>query len=213
MQQRVAHLEAEICLPQTYKIIFGGGLSFRIFRSPLRGHTLTISGCHDNGYVTNLRSQITAGLKHKLILLPTYTEVAAGIAELDLPALNIPELFLTQKISLGLLPSDQGVLPGLGHVSPPLRPRSIQATTHAVGLQNDEKPDTRTGLADGPDASTYHPPSSYSSAVNTGQKRPSMLDMDSASSHGTDDSDEVHNYYTTKFNGTRRINPNIVSTM
>lgn len=57
-------------------------------------------GCHDNGYVTTLRSQITAGFKHKLILLPSYTEMAAGISELALPSFTIPDLFLTKKLTV-----------------------------------------------------------------------------------------------------------------
>lgn len=72
-------LESEIRLSQTEKIIFGGS--------------------HDNGYVTTLRSQITAGLKDKLILLPGYTEIASGISELQLPSLVIPDLFLTEKLA------------------------------------------------------------------------------------------------------------------
>ncbi|KAJ7173476.1 hypothetical protein C8R46DRAFT_115823 [Mycena filopes] len=73
------YLEDEIRLPETFKLIFGG--------------------CHDNGYVANLYSQITAGYKEKLILLKGYTEMAAGIAALGLPSLAIPELFMLQKIA------------------------------------------------------------------------------------------------------------------
>ncbi|KAJ7147619.1 hypothetical protein C8R43DRAFT_1010148 [Mycena crocata] len=72
------YLEDEIRLPETFKVVFGG--------------------CHDNGYVANLHSQITAGYKEKLILLRSYTEMAAGIATLGLPSLTIPELFMSQKI-------------------------------------------------------------------------------------------------------------------
>lgn len=72
------YLEDEIRLPETFKIVFGG--------------------CHDNGYVANLHSQITAGYKEKLILLKSYTEMAGGIAMLGLPTLAIPNLFMSQKI-------------------------------------------------------------------------------------------------------------------
>ncbi|KAJ6457432.1 hypothetical protein C8R47DRAFT_1164354 [Mycena vitilis] len=72
------YLEDEIRLPETFKIIFGG--------------------CHDNGYAANLHSQITAGYKEKLILLKSYTEMAGGIATLDLPSYAISELFMSQKI-------------------------------------------------------------------------------------------------------------------
>ncbi|KAJ3793753.1 hypothetical protein GGU11DRAFT_375549 [Lentinula aff. detonsa] len=74
------HLEDDIRLPQTFKVIF--------------------AGCHDNGYVNNLRSQITAGFKNKLVLLKSYAEMASGIAEMDFPVLTIPDLFITQKLGV-----------------------------------------------------------------------------------------------------------------
>ncbi|KAF8211262.1 hypothetical protein K438DRAFT_1806990 [Mycena galopus ATCC 62051] len=74
------HLQDDIQLPQTFKIIFGG--------------------CHDGGYVAGLRSQITAGFREKLILLKGYTEMAPAIAALDLPFLEIPDLFMTHKLAV-----------------------------------------------------------------------------------------------------------------
>ncbi|KAF8239047.1 hypothetical protein L208DRAFT_1429576 [Tricholoma matsutake] len=184
-----AHLEAEIFLPQTYKIIFGG--------------------CHDNGYVTNLRSQITAGFKQKLILLPTYTEIAAGIAELELPVLTIRDLFLKEK--LGIAPSDPIVPPGLGSLATSSRVRPTQTTVAVPGPDDNEKPDTRSGLVTESDIPQQYP-SSYSSAAYTGQKRYPIRDRDSISSTGTDNSDEVINYHPTTFNGSRRINSNLALT-
>ncbi|KAF7371084.1 hypothetical protein MSAN_00743100 [Mycena sanguinolenta] len=73
-----AYLEDEIRLPETFKIIFGG--------------------CHDNGYVANLHSQITAGFKDKLILLKSYTEMAGGFVMLGLPCLAIADLFMPHKL-------------------------------------------------------------------------------------------------------------------
>lgn len=58
-------------------------------------------GCHDNGYVSSLRSQITAGFRDKLILLKGYTQMATAIAALDLPTMEIPDLFITQKLATG----------------------------------------------------------------------------------------------------------------
>ncbi|KAJ6599210.1 hypothetical protein DFH09DRAFT_28850 [Mycena vulgaris] len=75
------HLEDDIRLPQTFKIIFGG--------------------CHDGGYVASLRSQITAGFRDKIILLKGYKQMAAAITQLDLPALEIADLFMTQKLAPG----------------------------------------------------------------------------------------------------------------
>nr|GAT54009.1 predicted protein [Mycena chlorophos] len=74
-----AHLEDNIVLPQTFKIIFGG--------------------CHDNGYASDLRSHITAGFSDKLILLKGYAQTAREIAGLDLPRLENPDLFRAYKIT------------------------------------------------------------------------------------------------------------------
>ncbi|KAJ7507655.1 hypothetical protein B0H11DRAFT_133071 [Mycena galericulata] len=73
-----AHLQDDVHLPQTFKIIFGG--------------------CHDNGYASSLHSQITAGFRDKLILLKGYEEMATAITELELPFLEIPNLFMTHKL-------------------------------------------------------------------------------------------------------------------
>ncbi|KAJ7283789.1 hypothetical protein C8J57DRAFT_1293593 [Mycena rebaudengoi] len=75
------HLEDAIRLPQSCKIVFGG--------------------CHDNGYIGTLRSQITAGFRDKLILLKGYTQMATEIADLGLPSLTIPDLFIPQKLITG----------------------------------------------------------------------------------------------------------------
>ncbi|KAJ6539204.1 hypothetical protein B0H19DRAFT_347372 [Mycena capillaripes] len=72
------HLKDDIRLPQTFKVVFGG--------------------CHDAGYISTLHSQITAGFREKLILLKGYTQMATAIAELELPSLEIPNLFITQKL-------------------------------------------------------------------------------------------------------------------
>ena len=57
-------------------------------------------GCHDNGYVSTLNSFITSGYTEKLVLLPGYTDMAAGIAKLELRLIAIPDLFLAEKITL-----------------------------------------------------------------------------------------------------------------
>ncbi|KAL1666142.1 hypothetical protein GGF50DRAFT_51288 [Schizophyllum commune] len=73
-------LEDEIRMPHTVRIYF--------------------AGCHDNGYVNTLRSVITAGFKEKLVLLRGYSDMAAGITELNLPDYTIPELFRPSKITI-----------------------------------------------------------------------------------------------------------------
>ncbi|KAJ7483296.1 hypothetical protein FB451DRAFT_1234011 [Mycena latifolia] len=83
------YLEDEIRLPETFKIVFGG--------------------CHDNGYLTTLHSSITSGFKEKLVLLKSYTEMAAGIASLGLPSFAIPDLFMPQKIGEDVVFSPTGV--------------------------------------------------------------------------------------------------------
>ncbi|EPQ59338.1 hypothetical protein GLOTRDRAFT_125643 [Gloeophyllum trabeum ATCC 11539] len=93
------YLEDNIRMPQTWKLIFGG--------------------CHDNGYVTSLASAMTAGFREKLILLPGYTEMAAGIEELRLPAIKVPDLFMTDKMRCGRSPSPPGANPARSP-SPPL---------------------------------------------------------------------------------------------
>ncbi|KAF7433246.1 hypothetical protein PC9H_005196 [Pleurotus ostreatus] len=98
-----------------------------------------IKGCHDNGYVTNLRSQITAGFKHKLILLQSYADMAAGITELCLPSMSCPDLFMLQKLGAqsfasvpSAAPAAQVSSPAVStlaalppHASPPLQARSL----------------------------------------------------------------------------------------
>jgi len=74
-------------------------------------------GCHDNGYVSTIRSHITSGYKHKLILLRSYTEHAAGFDELELPILAIPGLFITQKL---VSTSSQDPLAASGSLPPSL---------------------------------------------------------------------------------------------
>ncbi|KAH6913435.1 hypothetical protein BKA70DRAFT_721530 [Coprinopsis sp. MPI-PUGE-AT-0042] len=56
------------------------------------------AGSHDNGYVTELRAQVTSGYKEKLVLVPSYTEVASGYKELELATLSIPDLFMSEKL-------------------------------------------------------------------------------------------------------------------
>ena len=74
----LANLEDETKSPQTLKVIF--------------------AGCHDSGYLSTLRSLITAGYKDKLVLMPGYKEMAAGYSGLDLPLLIVPDLFEPSKL-------------------------------------------------------------------------------------------------------------------
>jgi hypothetical protein len=48
--------------------------------------------------VTTLRSLITAGFQDKLVLLRGYEASAAGIDDLGLPSMDIPHLFIPDKL-------------------------------------------------------------------------------------------------------------------
>lgn len=65
-------------MPQTFKVFFGGG--------------------HDNGYQGSLVALHTLGFKEKLVLLQSYTQTAREIGTLCLPTLEIPGLFMTNKL-------------------------------------------------------------------------------------------------------------------
>ncbi|KAG6832931.1 hypothetical protein H0H92_004815 [Tricholoma furcatifolium] len=192
-----ARLEDELRLPQTFKIVFGG--------------------CHDNGYVMSLRSQITAGLKQKLILLRSYTEMAAGIVDLELPVLTIPELFVEKKLVIPMQPMQHALIgPAM-----PSKPSHIGSVESSTSLPSSV---VLSGLQGSCGASTPEPipvvanplrrsslPSSYSSAVQMTQKRiptPDLDFSDSTPSEASDDSFEP----TSTFRGSRHVNPNINGT-
>lgn len=80
-----AYLEDYCRMPSTWKIIFGG--------------------CHDNGYALSVQSLITTGLKEKIVLLPSYAEMAAAFKSMDLPTLVIGNLFRPDKIVTVQAPS------------------------------------------------------------------------------------------------------------
>ncbi|KAJ4472338.1 hypothetical protein J3R30DRAFT_3524594 [Lentinula aciculospora] len=176
------HLEDDIRLPQTFKVIF--------------------AGCHDNGYVTNLRSQITAGYKNKLILLKSYAEMASGIAEMDLPILAIPDLFVTQKL-------------GVTEIAPRL-PSYSSATK--VPPPAGEPKETNKQIPVNPQNALL--PTSYSAVAAVSYKRFSTPELDSSegstSSESDYDDDLPHDAVVaamassnSSLNSSRYINPNI----
>ncbi|KAJ3890573.1 hypothetical protein GG344DRAFT_49155, partial [Lentinula edodes] len=162
-----------------------------------------IKCCHDNGYVTNLRSQITAGYKNKLILLKSYAEMASGIAEMDLPILTIPDLFIAQKL-------------GVTEVAASRFPSYSSATI--VG----ETKETNKQIPANPQI--VSPPTGYSSVTAVPYKRDSTPDLDfsegSTSGESDYDDDLPHNAVVAamaspnsssqSFSNSRYINPNIV---
>ena len=82
---------------QTFRVVFAGKVwSYRNSNAQLISSDCT--GCHDNGYLTTLRSLITAGHASKLVLLQGYNEMAAGFRTLDLPCWKIDDLFEPEKL-------------------------------------------------------------------------------------------------------------------
>ncbi|KAF9483963.1 hypothetical protein BDN70DRAFT_873099 [Pholiota conissans] len=191
-------LDDEIRLPQTQKIIFGG--------------------CHDNGYVTTLRSQITAGFKQKLILLRGYTDMAAGINDLDLPTITIPDLFLPQKlVPVGGSFSNPSTTAPLARSIPTqiVTPQVHDVTFSAIKTPVQEAFEALpfASVDTEPVPSSLKTLPSYSSAVQTiTQKRAITPELDSSgstsSSDGTDDSLPVIRPSLTNAKS-RRVNPNI----
>ncbi|KAF8803670.1 hypothetical protein BYT27DRAFT_7194995 [Phlegmacium glaucopus] len=185
-----ALLEDEIKLPQTEKIIFGG--------------------CHDNGYATTLRSQITAGFKQKLILLRGYAEMAVAINELELPSFHIPDLFIPQKLGVAPSPKQNSVtlapLP-TAIPTPPLYAEDgnnvSNAYLHELGLE--ALPFTSFE----PEMIIPKQRSSYSSAVQAAPKRAATPELDSnGSSVSTDESEDALRRSPT-ISKSRLVNPNL----
>lgn len=172
-------------------------------------------GCHDNGYVTSLRSQITAGFKQKIILMQNYTDMAAGVSELELPAITIPGLFLTQKLGSGPTNISSVPVAALG-----VPPAAVQTPPLA------SVPVLPPGLVQGPSAASTvtsaasiktlpSAPSTYSSAAQACAKRPPTPDLDSSSDVSSDDSNDDLPFFRTQptptLSRSRHVNPNTVS--
>jgi len=214
----LAILEDEIRLPQTERIIFGGTDEDHI--NSILNITIISVGCHDNGYVTSIRSQITAGFKHKLILLQGYSDMATGIKDLDLPSFHIPELFMPEK--LVVLPFTQFKPPHPMPLPPPtfpvhLSPALVEQTIVPTGTPSvfiHEGFDVLPFASAEPEVLAPKPksPPSYSSAVQVGvPKRVITPELDSSGSTSSSDGSDDLNYRASPTNfRSRRVNPNIV---
>uniref|UniRef100_A0A4Q2D3G1 DUF7923 domain-containing protein n=1 Tax=Candolleomyces aberdarensis TaxID=2316362 RepID=A0A4Q2D3G1_9AGAR len=140
-----ALFEAEIRLPQTECIIF--------------------AGCHDNGYVTTLRSHITSGSRDKLVLLQSYDEVASGIEALNLPIISIPYLFINQKLAPTATP--QPIQNNLPTFTMPMSPKTLASNWASLETKGSHSPmPSFVELEPGPSES------SSSSFVNPTPERP-----------------------------------------
>jgi hypothetical protein len=138
--------------------------------------------------------------------------MAAGIAELELPILTIPDLFMAQKLVIpSAIPS---ALPCLEWRTPPLGPTHVPSTTPSVP----EIPGRCVGAKSVTDPEPPAPkpsagqPASYSSALQVLPKRVRTPELDtSESSVSSDDSDELPFPRTfPTFSRSRHVNPNIV---
>lgn len=140
------------------------------------------AGCHDNGYVTSLCQAITAGFEEKLILLRGYKVSAAGIDQLGLPSISIPELFIQDE----LVTSPQDHFPEEG-------PNSLAntVTNHAQSLG---------------------PPSykSVAQAGRPVQNHAGASEFDTASNTSTNTNDKLINNRPSPSSRLRRVNPHIV---
>jgi hypothetical protein len=214
----LAILEDEIRLPQTERIIFGGTIEEHIkfiFNIKIKS-----AGCHDNGYVTTIRSQITAGFKHKLILLQGYSDMATGIKELELPSFSISELFMPEKLILPPFTQFKKTHPTPlppPTVSVPLSSALVDETIVPAGPLSvfvHEGFDALPFASAEPEVLAPKPksPPSYSSAVQTGvPKRVITPELDSSGSTSSSDGSDDLNYRASPTNfKSRRVNPNIV---
>ncbi|KAJ6509955.1 hypothetical protein C8R47DRAFT_774581 [Mycena vitilis] len=165
------HLEDDIRLPQTFKVIFGG--------------------CHDNGYTCSLHSQITAGFREKLILLKGYTQMATEIAALNLPSLEIPDLFIKNKLA-----------PPNRWTTPSNAPNQMVTDTDK---SHDESP--KISIRESDEVGSTGP--SYSRALQ--RVAPKLSEKSSRErSPSTEASWEGSYSYTHATPGTRHVNPDLV---
>lgn len=176
-------------------------------------------GCHDNGYVTTLRSQITAGFKQKLILLRGYADMAAGINELELPSFSIPDLFIPQKLTAVSTPVVTQTTIQF-NATPTGSPRLISLTAgedlspkNTTAIVQQEFEALPFASLDRLDMSPRIKPMSYSSAVQIPPRRAETPDLDSsgstASSDGSEDNVPIRPLLVNARN--RRLHPNVVS--
>lgn len=127
-------LEKEVTSPQNEFIVFGG--------------------CHDGGYMPNLNTHITRGFGSKLFLLQGYDKPAWVIENLKLPLIQIPGLFVKEKINI---PTETGTplmspapnsafLPKLAPLSPSLSRFPVPESPSASSAINPwSRPGSRAG--------------------------------------------------------------------
>ncbi|KAF5340967.1 hypothetical protein D9611_006038 [Ephemerocybe angulata] len=126
-------LEKEISCPQTEFLVF--------------------AGCHDAGYVHDLRRSIFEGFREKIILLQAHENQVQAIADLDLQTIHIGGLFLPHKIRT---------------VEPPSSPApSVFSTTSSLP-DVDDPSDFPEGFSSGSVPQRSHAVGDYSAAARRG---------------------------------------------
>lgn len=168
-------------------------------------HSLLI-GCHDNGYVSTIRSHITSGYKHKLILLQSYIEHAAGFDELELPILAIPGLFITQK--LVSIPSQDPPTVS-GSPPPPLSDAPMQDIV-SPGIRGIIAQTTELeGQVPASVPIPCYSPVIYPNSLYRAEQFVPVFGLETASNHSNNM--ESHGYYSTGV--LRHVDPNLVRTV
>lgn len=211
MRFTAVHLEDNIRLPQTDKIIFGGNRLLLPFPSPPPNSLL---GSHDNGYVNVLRSVITEGFRDKLILMPGYSDVALDIKALSLPELRIPDLFVTSKLVPPSYTSiASGPPPGLS-ITPRLPAPNAQISNSSIS--------SSTPAHAPADILNYTPRrnsiQTYKSALQTSRNDP--VPYEPSDSSGSTDVNDIHPAQLIQFTRRlsspgkqRRLNPKLVESL
>ncbi len=177
--------------------------------------------------MSNLRSQITAGYKQKLVLLKSYTEMAAGISDLDLPTLTIPDLFMKQKLGAPSAPTGASRRRGSSFAARPPPPSPPPPESTPLGPKT---PGLETMASNPVGAAVSEPepivvkrpafsPPTYSFAVKS-DRRSCTPDLDASRSSASSDSGDsddlsldsiMSQSFTSHSSSSRRIDPNLVS--
>ena len=145
--------------------------------------------------------------------------MAVGIAELELPIMTIPDLFMTQKlVTPSVISSTIGSPPGLAWRAPPSQPLgpthvpSTPPSAPAIPPGIGQYVDAKSTVDSEPSVPKPLAPT-YSSALQVPPKRVPTPELDpSGSSASSDDSDgpSFNPRASPTFSRSRHINPNIV---
>ena len=113
---------------------------------PLAVKKVYFGGGHDNGYTTNLTTIQNEGYLDKIVLLQSYTQLAAEIKALGLPRLENNGVFLSEKLSpksmnggapgMNRTKSGNKAVPGTPVPQPPPAPEPAPGPIKVAGSKN-----------------------------------------------------------------------------